>query len=327
MPKLTPNEKLMDADGDGKVTKAERKAFRGQAPETVAGKWGIAYALISQLGQSEDADAKSFYDWFQGQVSKYLKNPTGFSDTAFKIEFDAQPWAQKYKSDAIKDMDFEARFPDLYKQQVNADIETLRDQVVQFGVDVTDQELRDLVIQRRRFGMNEAQLQNTLADLATAKGGDFKGSAGELQQNIKGWAYRNGISLSDGLVADYVRRVQAGDTTENDVLMDLRRTYLAGAYPAWADRIDAGYDIADIAAPYKQKMADLLEVDPNSIDFNDTLLQRGLQGVDSQGKPSVVPLYEFEKQIREDPRWQYTDNAYSTYTDVGTKLLSMFGFR
>ena len=124
-----------------------------------------------------------------------------------------------------------------------------------------------------------------------------------------------------------MRRIQAGDTTEFDVLQDLRRTYMAGAYPAWSDRIEAGYDIADIAAPYKQKMADLLEVDPNSIDFNDTLLQRGLQGVDSQGKPRVVPLYEFEKQIREDPRWQYTDNAYSTYTDVGTKLLSMFGFR
>jgi hypothetical protein len=86
-------------------------------------------------------------------------------------------------------------------------------------------------------------------------------------------------------------------------------------------------DPADIAAPYKQRMARLLEVDENEIDLNDQLLQRGMQGVGADGKPSVVPLYSFEKQVREDPRWQYTDNAYETYTRVGTDLLRMFGFR
>lgn len=327
MPELTPEEKLMDTNNDKKVSKAERKAFRKQAPETVAGKWGLSYALITQLQESDDPLANQFYQWFQGKVGEYLRNPAGFNDRAFVMEFDQQPWAQKYKSDAIKDMDFEARYPQLYAEQLDAELEVLRDQAVTFGVDITDDELRDLAKQKRRFGMNESQLNNTLANLATAKGGTFKGATGQVQSNIKQWASRNGLSLSDNLVNDYVRRIQAGDTTEFDVLQDLRRTYMAGAYPAWSDRIDAGYDIADIAAPYKQKMADLLEVDPNSIDFNDTLLQRGLQGIDSQGKPSVVPLYEFEKQIREDPRWQYTDNAYSTYTDVGTKLLSMFGFR
>jgi hypothetical protein len=71
----------------------------------------------------------------------------------------------------------------------------------------------------------------------------------------------------------------------------------------------------------------LLEIEPDDISFDDPLLQRGLQGVGPDGKPSVVPLYDFQRQVREDPRWQYTDNAYATYTDVGTKLLQMFGFR
>jgi hypothetical protein len=40
-----------------------------------------------------------------------------------------------------------------------------------------------------------------------------------------------------------------------------------------------------------------------------------------------LPLYEFEKMVRDDPRWQKTDNAYQLYTRAGTNLLQMFGFR
>lgn len=324
---LSEAEKKMDTDGDGRVSKEERRAFKRGAPEAVAGKWGISYALITQLRDSAEPDARAFYDWFQGKVDQYQKNPTAFSDDAFVLEFNQQPWARRYKSTAIQDMDFEARFPDLYRQELDAEVETLRDEVTQFGVQVTDDELRDLAKQRRRFGMNDAQLRNTLAGFAEAKSGDFRGATGELQRNIREWSRRNGLSLTDNLVRDYVLRVQRGDMTEADVLQDLRRTYMAGAYPAWSDRIDAGYDIADIAAPYKERMARLLEIDDTGIDFNDPLLQKGLQGVGSDGKPSVVPLYEFERQVREDPRWQYTNNAYETYTNVGTQLLQMFGFR
>jgi hypothetical protein len=324
---LTADEKLMDTNKDKKVSDAERRKFRRGAAESVAGKWGIGYALITQLRNSDDPDAQQFAQWFDSQVEKYRNNPTGWSFDAFKLDMDQHPWRQKYNSEAIKDMDREARFPEVYRQELDAEVETLRDQAVQAGVQVDEVELRELAKQKRRFGMNEAQLRNTLTDLATAKSGDFRGAAGSFQRNIKEWSRRNGISLTDNLVNDYVRRIQRGDMTEEDVLSDLRRTYMAGAYPAWSDRIDAGYDIADIAAPYKEKMARLLEMDDNAIDFNDPLLQRGLQGVGADGKPSVVPLYEFERQVREDPRWQYTDNAYSTYTDVGTKLLQMFGFR
>lgn len=326
-PELTANEKLMDTNKDNKVSDKERRAFNRGAAGSVAGKWGIGYALITSLRNSGDPDAQAFAQWFDSQVEKYRANPTGWSLDAFKLDMNSQPWRQKYNSKAIEDMDLEARFPQLYADQLDADVEALRDEAVQFGADIAEDELRELAKQKRRFGLTEAQMRNTLTDLATAKSGNFRGATGQLQSNLREWSRRNGLSLTDNLVNDYVRRVQRGDMTEADVLQDLRRTYMAGAYPAWSDRIDAGYDIADIAAPYKERMARLLEIDDTGIDFSDPLLQKGLQGVGADGKPSVVPLYEFERQVREDPRWQYTDNAYATYTDVGTQLLQMFGFR
>lgn len=326
-PKLTEAEKLMDADGDKRVSPEERKAFRRNAPQAVAGKWGVAYALITSLRNSDDPDAQAFAQWFDGQVRRYIDNPAGWSVDAFKMEMNSQPWRQKYNSKAIEDMDLEAQFPELYSQQLNADVEALRDEVAQFGADVTDDELRELAKQKRRFGLTEAQMRNTLTDLATAKSGDFRGATGELQRSLREWSRRNGLSLTDNLVNDYVRRVQRGDMTEADVLQDLRRTYMAGAYPAWSDRIDAGYDIADIAAPYRSVIAKGLEQAEDTITLDDPLMKKIFQAVGPDGKPVVVPIYEAERMMREDPRWDLTDNAYATYTDVGTQLLQMFGFR
>ena len=330
MPKLTPNEKLMDTNNDGRVSKKERRDYKkpgGVGEQAMQSKFGLSYALLTRLAESEDPEAKAFYNWFQNKTREYINNPTGFSDSAFQIEMDSQPWAQKYKSDAIEDMDFEARFPDLYNDEISIRVESLRDQAAGFGATMSDDQLRELAVRGRRFGMNESELANALTEYVAFDSGNIQGSAGMAQRNIKSWAMRNGLQLTDNMVNQYTKNILRGDTTEADVLQDLRNTYLVGSFPAWSDRIQAGMDPADIAAPYKQRMARLLEVGEDEIDLNDQLLQKAMQGVGADGKPSVTPLYAFEKQIREDPRWQQTDNALDEYTSAGMNILQMFGLR
>lgn len=308
-----------DLNKDGKVTKKERKQYGAKKQAEFRAMLPAQWELLS-----EDPQVEEFLD---RKVKEFRDNPDAFSKDAFFIEMDNLDYFKRLSKAAIKDMDLERRLPAVWNDEVNAEVEVIRDQAAQIGVKASDQELRDLVIQKRRTGMNESQLQNALAKMVSVQEGRFAGQAGQIQQGLKTWAQKNGIGLSDSLIQDYIRKIQAGDTTEADVLSDLRRTYMAGAYPAWADRIDAGMDIADIAAPYKSAMAKLLEVDEDQIDLNDQLLQRGLQGVGADGKPSVVPLYEFQKEIRKDPRWQKTDNAYASYASVADDILGMFGFR
>jgi len=325
---LTPNEKLMDTNDDGVVSKKERKQFKRSAKrETIPGKLGLSYALITQLSESSDPDAVALSRFFNQLTAEYFDNPTGFNAEAAVIRLNSQPWMQKYKSVAVQDMDFAAQYPELYEQDLSSRMETLRDQAVQYGATVTEDQLRDLAVQARRMNMNPSELNNTLSNYVAFDSGNIQGSAGMAQRNIKAWALKNGLQLTDNMVNSYTKNIIAGNTTEEDVLQDLRNTYLVGSFPAWSDRIQAGMDPADIAAPYKQRMSRLLEVDENEIDLNDQLLQRAMQGVGADGKPSVTPLYAFEKEVRQDPRWQQTDNAYETYTRVGTDLLKMFGFR
>ena len=329
MPKdLTPNEKLMDTNGDKVVSKKEREAFRETSrTQTVPGKLGLSYALITQLSESTDPDAVSLSQFFNQLTREYFDSPTGFNTEAAVTRLNTQPWMQKYKSAAIQDMNFAAQYPELYEQDLSSRVETLRDQASQFGATVTEDQLRDLAVQARRMNMNPSELGNALSNYVAFDSGDIQGSAGMAQRNIKSWALKNGLQLSDNMVNSYVKDIVAGNTTQDDALQDLRNTYLVGSFPAWSDRIKAGMDPADIAAPYKQRMARLLEVDENDIDLSDQLLQQAMQGVGSDGKPSIVPLYSFDQQIKKDDRWQYTENAMDTYAKTGTKILQMFGLR
>ena len=326
---LSPREELMDTNNDGQVSKKERREFRESSLETVGGmggQWALSYALITQLGNSDDPDARAMYQWLESKADEYFRNPVGFSDEAYILEFNEQPWAQKYKSTAIEDMDFEARFPTLYADAIDDDLALLRDQAAQFGVQPSNEQLIELAKQKRRFGMSQSQLNDAFAEMISAESGDFIGLAGQVQRNLQDWARRNGVSITDNIINNYVRRVRAGDLTEDDVLQELRNTYVAGAYPGWADRIEAGQDIYDISAPYRQTMASLLELpDADAIDFNDPILKRGLQGLGPDGKPTQMPLYQFEQEVRKDPRWQKTNNAYEAYNRLGDRILSMFG--
>jgi hypothetical protein len=215
------------------------------------------------------------------------------------------------------------RAVDVKRQAVNAAIE-------KYGIELPEGQLDILAREawRNNWGVTEIDLnlRPFLADTLET-GEDLRGTAGDFQNDLSQWASRNGLSIDRSMLAKYVGNMTLGQQTLDDVKQELRTTYLMGAYPAWADRIEKGFDPEAISRPYRSAAAKLLEVEEDEISLDDPLLKRGLQGTGADGKPRVVPLYEFESEIRKDPRWDKTNNAYETYTKVGTDLLRMFGLR
>jgi hypothetical protein len=49
--------------------------------------------------------------------------------------------------------------------------------------------------------------------------------------------------------------------------------------------------------------------------------------MDEKSNPKLMSLWDFQKAVRQDDRWQTTENAVTTYTDFGERLLKMFGIR
>jgi hypothetical protein len=268
------------------------------------------------------------------RVRDYMKKNENRTPTAYELDGikSGIEWFEKYNAD--QELARMEQSDPRRKDDFERSLKLKKDSIIalsrNYGVEFDDAFLTGLALDSRLNNLTEQEIQERFTpflEKAIVEGADLGGRAAEFERGIVQWAQRNGLQLSGNSVAKYVTAGVEGRSTLDDIKNDLRRTYLSGSYPAWSDRIMQGDDPVDIAAPYKQRMARMLEMGEDEIDLNDQLLQKAMQGVGADGKPSVTPLYEFDRQIREDPRWPQTDNAYEIYTRAGTDLLKTFGFR
>jgi hypothetical protein len=116
------------------------------------------------------------------------------------------------------------------------------------------------------------------------------------------------------------------DTRFTEFLVQESRSKYAG----FGDQLDADTNLRQLAGGYISELSRLLELSPADIrltpDKMDPLLLRALTDIDPEtGKPRRIPLWEFSKNIRQDDRWQYTNNARDTYMSAGTKFAKALG--
>jgi hypothetical protein len=72
-------------------------------------------------------------------------------------------------------------------------------------------------------------------------------------------------------------------------------------------------------------MATILERDADSITFEDPILRSALQYIGPDGKPSVKPLWQFEKELKSRPEWEYTNNARDTMDSLTLRVFQNLG--
>lgn len=153
-----------------------------------------------------------------------------------------------------------------------------------------------------------------------------EGPSGKYFTEFKSFAARNGIMLSDSAATDYANKAVAG-ILDSDTILNTIRESAASAFPQLADKIKAGVDLKTLADPYIQSMSNILEVPDTSIDLFDPRIRGALSFTLPDGKVGTKSIYDFEKELRQDPRWQYTNNAKETVSNVALKVLKDFGFQ
>ena len=161
--------------------------------------------------------------------------------------------------------------------------------------------------------------------VAVNKAGIPEGISGKYFVAIKNLARNNGINLSDAATADYANKINAGIIDEDTVLNTIRES-AASAFPQFADKIKAGIDLKTLADPYIQSMSRILEIPDSGIDVFDPTVRSALSFTMPDGKVGTKSLYDFEKDLRKDSRWQYTNNAREDVSNSVTKVLKDFGF-
>jgi len=159
-----------------------------------------------------------------------------------------------------------------------------------------------------------------------AKEGIPEGPVGKNFLDVKNFAARNGIMLSDQAAGEYATQIVAGKLDQDTVYNTLRDS-AASAFPQLADKIKAGIDVKTLADPYIQSMSNILEVPYTSVDLFDPKVRGALSYTLPDGKLGTKSIYDFEKELRQDPRWQYTKNAKRTVAESTLRVLQDFGFQ
>ncbi len=149
-------------------------------------------------------------------------------------------------------------------------------------------------------------------------------AAGDLASQLREIAMSNGLRLDEQYYVGAARSVAGGFTSAQQQIRELREM-AAGNWPSFADQIRAGLDARTLASGYINLMSRTLEVDANGIDLNDPFIRKALTRVDDKGTARPMSLWEFNEDLRNDPRWMQTDQAVQQVSDIGTRVLERFG--
>ncbi|AWN05114.1 minor tail protein [Streptomyces phage Vorvolakos] len=177
------------------------------------------------------------------------------------------------------------------------------------------------------LGWDESQLRYYLGQYVSFKGETLQGEGGEAINEMREYAYSMGVKLDDTWYTDRARNILRGVATIQDYKSEIMNKAKA-SFPQWTKQIEAGQSVADIASPYMQSMAQILELPAGSVNLFDTTIKKAL----NYKNPTTLqneakPLWQFENELRNDPRWKKTKNAQDSLFQVGHQVLADFGFK
>jgi hypothetical protein len=137
----------------------------------------------------------------------------------------------------------------------------------------------------------------------------------------------NGFQMSDIIPGgaseqQVLQGIAAGTIDVNRIITDSRKLAAQGQPQYVRDLLAQGYNLNQVYAPYRQTMANILEIDdPNQIDLNDPTLRAAIT---DKGDMNV---YDFKRLLRRDDRWQYTEQAKQDVSTAALDVLRDFGFQ
>lgn len=202
----------------------------------------------------------------------------------------------------------------------------IADAAAAMGAVLTGKTLNTVTENALMFGWNDSQVRDTLTQYVKTKNGIYHGQAGDNVATLKETAWRNGVRMSSQSMQGWSQDIAAGN---HDVAFYQRRLRQLGksVAPSFAEELDAGMDLWDIAEPYMQSKAKLLEQNPADIDLFDEDVRSALAGKGKDGKPASKTLWQFEQELRKKPAWLKTQNAQDSVMGVAKKVLTDMGFQ
>jgi len=307
-----PNAPITDEQTQAKAKAAAAKTAAtmpqinpktGQLPDLFTGKFGVFEVLID--------------DPVYGAELRAIKAALAAGNQALADDlWNRSKWG-RLDGDAQEAYLMRLENSDKYKERLKSWSINIKRLLAAKGLKADDATLEKYYID----GIDDETIIDELTGGISAKGA--AGEAADALGTLRGVARANGFNLDKdfGLQLDgWLQRISKGESVD-DFARLIRAQAKLGLPEKVGALIDEGLDLANIYAPYRSRMAGLLEVTPDSISLDDPLLRA------AYGQDKEMSIYDFQRAVRKDPRWQYTDNAREEVSNVALQVLRDFGFQ
>lgn len=174
-------------------------------------------------------------------------------------------------------------------------------------------------------GPRREMLDSALAQYAEVTAGESARRAAEWREA----AFNYGITLDDAWINKANRSIIRGESTSDTWDSEIRDRAKQRFAPI-ADRIDRGETTREALSDYLAAMSDILEIRPQDVDLNDRLIRRAM-GAEvndpEKGQTGMMSVFDFEAELRKDPRWKQTGNGRRAHMELADELMRSFGFK
>jgi hypothetical protein len=337
---------------DGKTPAAGKTppaAGGDKKPKTKEELYADAIALAVEKYNMPDIIFKNV-DSLRILLDKYVNNK--LTDEQFKREIELDPW---YRSNSAE---IKARYVQLYnyddlvkkglatgttdyEQKINSITRKIQAKARGLnGIDIPEDQAKLMAKDLYIYNLDNdpAVLTERLARFIRPSAGmiggvpttGYGGQALQNYQLLQSIAKANGMKIQDLLPRDAagqpmtaegtLEQLATGKLDINRIAQDARKLAALGQPEFVKDLLGQGYDLETIYSPYRNTMANILELDPNTISLSDPGLRMGIS------KEGDMNLYDYERALRKDNRWQYTQQARGEVADSALRVLRDFGF-
>lgn len=250
-----------------------------------------------------------------------------WDDTRFNAALRETNWFRTHGEAWRQAQVQKATDPKAYEEALAKQRSSIATVAANLGLTLTADELADMA----RAAYHTAWDNNQIVQKLTPKMDSSNGIVLDSAESIRSFAARQGVSMTDAFYNSAAREIAGATALGGDAgrakmaeFEQQIRGIAASTWPAFAADIKEGKDVSVLADAWVKKAQDLLE--DSTIDLKDQAVKAALQAVDAEGKPGVVPMYQFEKQLRKDDRWMKTQNGQETVSRAGRYILEQWGF-
>jgi hypothetical protein len=192
----------------------------------------------------------------------------------------------------------------------------------ELGVELTDGQVNSLGYDYANGNIDATTVKSRIA--STGNINFATGEAAKTIDSLKATAASYGVSYDPSWYNQSAKDILTGKV-DNDTLAQQLKDMAKSRYPSLAKQIDSGYTVKQIASPYLQSMANILEINPNDITMEDPTIKQAFTSLNADGQPSTKALWQFEQDLKQDPRWRFTKNAQTDLMGTARKVLQDFG--